>query len=72
MAVKLYGKAMSSCTSRVLACLYEIGVDFELMEVNPLAGEHKQPSYLATKNVRYQGLFVLLVFHTRIVFGGNF
>lgn len=61
MAVKLYGTAMSTCTSRVLACLYEIGVDFEPMEVNLRAGEHKQPSYLATKNVRHQGLLFLSI-----------
>ncbi|KAL3717643.1 hypothetical protein ACJRO7_009132 [Eucalyptus globulus] len=30
MGVKLYGHPMSSCTVRVMACLYEKGVEFEL------------------------------------------
>ncbi|XP_058084133.1 glutathione S-transferase F13-like [Magnolia sinica] len=50
MALKLYGAAMSTCASRVMFCLNEKGVDFELVPVNLAAGEHKQPSYLATKN----------------------
>ncbi|XP_058084148.1 glutathione S-transferase F13-like [Magnolia sinica] len=50
MELKLYGAPMSTCVARVLACLYEMGADFELVPVNVPAGEHKQPSYLATKN----------------------
>ncbi|XXG54168.1 hypothetical protein AAC387_Pa03g2116 [Persea americana] len=50
--LKVYGTAISTCTSRVLACLYEMGMgsDFELMEVNVMAREQKHPSYLSTKN----------------------
>ncbi|XP_058084134.1 glutathione S-transferase F13-like [Magnolia sinica] len=47
MTFKLYGMAMSTCTARVLGTLYEIGIDFELVTVDVIAGEHKQPSYLA-------------------------
>ncbi|XP_022759704.1 glutathione S-transferase F13-like [Durio zibethinus] len=47
MALKLYGIAMSTCTSRVMTCLHEKKVDFELVPVNLFAGEHKQPPFLA-------------------------
>ncbi|XP_058082729.1 glutathione S-transferase F13-like [Magnolia sinica] len=50
MALKLYGHPMSTCASRVLACLYEMDADFELVLVNLQARDNKQPSYLATKN----------------------
>ncbi|XP_068658799.1 glutathione S-transferase F13-like [Aristolochia californica] len=50
MALKLYGIPISTCTSRVLACAYEKGADVEIIPVNLLAGEHKTPEYLATKN----------------------
>ncbi|XP_028112988.1 autophagy-related protein 18a-like isoform X4 [Camellia sinensis] len=51
MGMKLYGIPASTCTRRVMACLYEKGVDFELILVNMGAGEHKQPAFL-NKNVR--------------------
>ncbi|XP_042505452.1 glutathione S-transferase F13 [Macadamia integrifolia] len=47
MALKLYGVPMSTCTSRVLACLHEKCVNFELVPVNLAVGEHKQPPFLA-------------------------
>ncbi|XP_021280982.1 LOW QUALITY PROTEIN: glutathione S-transferase F13-like [Herrania umbratica] len=47
MALKLYGAAMSTCTSRVLTCLHEKEADFEFISVNLFAGEHKEPSFLA-------------------------
>ncbi|XP_058083819.1 glutathione S-transferase F13-like [Magnolia sinica] len=50
MAMKLYGHPMSTCTARVLASLYEMDADFELVIVNVQARENKHPSYLATKN----------------------
>lgn len=50
MGVKVHGLPLSTCTSRVLTILHEKGLDFELLPVNLLAGEHKQPSFLA-KNV---------------------
>ncbi|XP_010269471.1 PREDICTED: glutathione S-transferase F13-like [Nelumbo nucifera] len=45
--VKLLGLPMSTCTARVLACLHEKGIDFELVPVNLPAGEHKQPPFLS-------------------------
>ncbi|XP_058084132.1 glutathione S-transferase F13-like [Magnolia sinica] len=50
MALKLHGESISTCTSRPMFCLHEKGVDFELVPVNLMVGEHKQPPYLATKN----------------------
>eukprot|EP00262_Sarcandra_glabra_P017263 TRINITY_DN584_c0_g1_i1.p1 TRINITY_DN584_c0_g1~~TRINITY_DN584_c0_g1_i1.p1 ORF type:complete len:232 (+),score=20.79 TRINITY_DN584_c0_g1_i1:52-696(+) len=47
MDLKLHGIPMSTCTARVLACLYEKETEFELVQVNLAAGEHKQPRFLA-------------------------
>eukprot|EP01084_Bolivina_argentea_P089807 161955_1 len=47
MAMKLYGVPMSTCTTRVMACLHEKGADFELVPVNLGTGEHKQPPFLS-------------------------
>ncbi|KAL5983820.1 hypothetical protein ACLOJK_017915 [Asimina triloba] len=50
MGLKLYGVPMSTCAARVMACLHEMGAEFELVPVNMKEGEHKQPPYLAAKN----------------------
>eukprot|EP01018_Ginkgo_biloba_P009478 Gb_04486 [translate_table: standard] len=48
MALKLHGHPLSTCTSRVLACLNEKEVsDYEIVPVNLMAGAHKQPPFLA-------------------------
>ncbi|GAB2294256.1 hypothetical protein Dimus_028471 [Dionaea muscipula] len=47
MAPKLYGLRMSTCTGRVLLCLYEKQVEFELLVVDLFGFEHKQPQFLA-------------------------
>ncbi|KAE8057317.1 hypothetical protein FH972_014018 [Carpinus fangiana] len=44
--VKVYGPAMSTAVSRVLACLLEKNVDFQLISINMSKGEHKKPDYL--------------------------
>ncbi|XP_062164153.1 glutathione S-transferase-like [Alnus glutinosa] len=44
--VKVYGPAMSTAVSRVLACLLEKNVDFQLIPVNMSKGEHKKPDFL--------------------------
>lgn len=46
MAIKLYGSLGSDTTQRVLACLYEKEVDFELVIVDTVTGEHKTPQFL--------------------------
>ncbi|XP_031102558.1 glutathione S-transferase F10-like [Ipomoea triloba] len=44
--VKVYGPPLSTAVSRVLACLLEKDVQFQLVSVNMAKGEHKSPDYL--------------------------
>lgn len=67
--MKLYGPSLSGNVARVMACLEEKGVDYELVAVNMIAGEHKKPPHIL-RNVLYLSLshfacqFVeLLFFH---------
>ncbi|KAI9100185.1 hypothetical protein K1719_024403 [Acacia pycnantha] len=46
MGLKVYGAANAACPQRVLACLIEKGVDFELIHVDLNRGEHKSPDFL--------------------------
>ena len=46
MVVKVYGPVRAACPQRVLACLVEMGVDFELIHVDLDEGEHKKPEFL--------------------------
>ncbi|KAL6993302.1 GST superfamily [Sarracenia purpurea var. burkii] len=46
MVVKVYGSARAACPQRVMACLVEMGVDFELVHVDLESGEHKKPDFL--------------------------
>lgn len=44
--VKVYGPPMSTAVSRVLACLLEKDVNFQLLPVNMSKGEHRTPEFL--------------------------
>ncbi|XP_061356340.1 glutathione S-transferase-like [Gastrolobium bilobum] len=44
--VQVYGPAMSTAVSRVLACLVEKDIQFQLIPVNMSKGEHKKPDFL--------------------------
>ncbi|KAK9946862.1 hypothetical protein M0R45_012305 [Rubus argutus] len=44
--VKVYGPPVSTAVSRVLACLLEKEVPYQLIPVNMSKGEHKMPEYL--------------------------
>lgn len=44
--VKVYGPPLSTAVSRVLACLLEKDVQFQLLPVNMAKGEHKSLEYL--------------------------
>ncbi|KAJ4848139.1 hypothetical protein Tsubulata_041635 [Turnera subulata] len=44
--VKVYGPPASTAVSRVLACLIEKDVDFQLLPVDMSKGEHKMPDFL--------------------------
>ncbi|KAG5090572.1 hypothetical protein AAZX31_18G043900 [Glycine max] len=46
MVVKVYGPASAACPQRVLVCLLEKGVEFELVHVDLDQGEHKTPEFL--------------------------
>lgn len=52
MVVKVYGPIRAACPQRVLVCLFEFGVDFELINVDLDSNEHKQPGFLQ-KQVNY-------------------
>ncbi|XP_076920470.1 glutathione S-transferase APIC-like [Bidens hawaiensis] len=47
MAIKVYGSDFSIGTYRVLLCLAEKDIDFELITVHLASGEHKKPHMLA-------------------------
>ncbi|KAM3362716.1 glutathione S-transferase F11 [Capsicum galapagoense] len=46
MVVKVHGSAMAACPQRVLVCLIELGVDFELIHVDLDSLEQKKPEFL--------------------------
>ncbi|KAB2069979.1 hypothetical protein ERO13_A08G117500v2 [Gossypium hirsutum] len=45
-AMKVHGYPLSTATQRVLACLYEKDVEFQFVNVDMIAGEHKSPNFL--------------------------
>eukprot|EP00262_Sarcandra_glabra_P008866 TRINITY_DN2277_c0_g1_i1.p1 TRINITY_DN2277_c0_g1~~TRINITY_DN2277_c0_g1_i1.p1 ORF type:complete len:231 (+),score=37.46 TRINITY_DN2277_c0_g1_i1:93-785(+) len=45
-SVKVYGPAMSTAVSRVLACLIEKEMEFQLIRIDMSKGQHKMPDYL--------------------------
>ncbi|CAI9755812.1 unnamed protein product [Fraxinus pennsylvanica] len=45
-AVKVYGPPLSAAVSRVLTCLLEKDVQFQLIPINLVRGEQKKPDYL--------------------------
>ncbi|KAI3773134.1 hypothetical protein L6452_04335 [Arctium lappa] len=47
MAIKVYGSMLSTATLRVLLCLAEKDLDFELINIDLAAGEHKMPHMLS-------------------------
>ncbi|EEC70666.1 hypothetical protein OsI_01966 [Oryza sativa Indica Group] len=44
--VKVFGPAMSTNVARVLVCLEEVGVEYELVNIDFKAMEHKSPEHL--------------------------
>ncbi|XP_019172055.1 PREDICTED: glutathione S-transferase F11-like [Ipomoea nil] len=46
MVVKVFGSATAACPQRVMACLFELGVDFELIHIDLQSFEHKTPEFL--------------------------
>lgn len=61
--VKVYGPPLSTAVSRVLACLLEKDVEFQLVPVNMAKGEHKNPDYLKIQVLSYSEFnFIFSVF----------
>lgn len=56
--VKVYGPPMSTAVSRVLACLLEKNVDFQLISVSMSKGEHKKPEFLKIQVDSHTSLFL--------------
>ncbi|KAJ0597792.1 putative glutathione transferase [Helianthus annuus] len=49
MGIKVYGSIVSTATLRVLICLAEKDLEFELINVDMASGEHKRP-HILTRN----------------------
>lgn len=47
MVVKIYGTGTAVCPQRVMHCMVELGVEFELVDVDLEKMEHKKPEYMA-------------------------
>ena len=45
--VKVFGPARSTNVARVLVCLEEVGAEYEVVNINLQAKEHKGPEHLA-------------------------
>ena len=51
MAIKVHGALFSTCTARVLICLCEKGLDYELLPIDMVAGANKEQPFRSL-NVR--------------------
>ncbi|CAE6438744.1 unnamed protein product [Rhizoctonia solani] len=49
VTVTIHGVAQSTCTQRVIATCNELGVKYQVVNIDFLAKEHKSPEYIATK-----------------------
>ena len=45
--MKIYGHPLSTCTRKVLTTLVETNQPYELVTLDFMKGEHKQPAHLA-------------------------
>ena len=68
MVVKVYGPVRAACPQRVMVCLLELGVEFEVVPVDLQAGEQKQPHILA-RQVRNPYCLTILYKFTNIQLG---
>ncbi|KAJ4712385.1 Glutathione S-transferase [Melia azedarach] len=46
MVIKVYGSVRAACPQRVMACLIEKGVEFEIVHIDLDLGEHKKSEFL--------------------------
>ncbi|KAG8764095.1 hypothetical protein FRC11_005505 [Ceratobasidium sp. 423] len=49
VTVTIHGVAMSTCTKRVITTCNELGIKYNIVNVDFFAKEHKTPEYIATK-----------------------
>ncbi|GMY27716.1 glutathione S-transferase F13-like [Fagus crenata] len=47
MAIKVLGSPVSTCTARVLLCLCEKGLEYELLPIDLASGAHKRQPFLS-------------------------
>ena len=58
--VKVFGPLLSPNVTRVILCLEEVGVEYEIVNVDFNTGEHKSPQHLQ-RNVRVQAPLYITV-----------
>jgi hypothetical protein len=66
MVVKVYGSIRAACPQRVLACLIEKGIKFELVHVDLDKGEQKQPQFLLLQ-VIYSDYINMCIFNVLVL-----
>ncbi|CAN1258020.1 Glutathione S-transferase F12 [Linum perenne] len=67
MVVKVYGPLKAACPQRVMVCLLEKEVEFEVIPIDLDSGHQKLPDYVS-KQVPFSPLLHrLLYYHTYIV-----
>lgn len=59
MVVKVYGATYATCPQRVMACLFELGYEFELIPVDLPSGEQKKPEFLLKQVIFHKFIFNL-------------
>lgn len=62
MTIKVCGMWYSSASSRVLELLLEKQIEFELIEVDVIEGQQKQPEYVALQVGRFSLVAYALIF----------
>ncbi|KAG7079401.1 putative glutathione S-transferase [Colletotrichum scovillei] len=50
MSIKLWGSVTSACTHRVLITLNELGLKYDLTQINLMKGEQKNPIYVKERH----------------------
>ena len=70
MVVQIHGMTPAVCPQRVMHCLIEKGVEFEIIHVDLEKGEHKTPEYMAKQVILLfiYGLLNLILSQTNYIF----
>lgn len=54
-SVKVFGLPASTDVSRVLACMFEKEVEFQLIRIDTYKNDHKVPEFLRLQVAQYTG-----------------